>query len=223
MTNITKILMHRVLSFFVGINLRAQEKKIPRLFSFLFILGVLLGATDAAKAQQEDCEIEFGTMGISRTFSLMQDGEIINNLQGPWDFIRWTRGPCVFHVFNDLNLSGRTVAYGTKIVGGSIRIAATGGEYFHGEGWRARSLHIQPPTDTRCSVTLGDNGRSQTFFGPSVIQNISGWDFIRESHGGCQIIVFNGGQLNGRQEEFLTDIVGRVRIGWRIRSLLIQD
>ena len=69
-----------------------------RAYSLLLILGTLLVAASAANAQQEDCEIRFGRSGISRTFSLMRDGEVINNVEGPWDFIRGTHGTCSFHV-----------------------------------------------------------------------------------------------------------------------------
>ena len=39
------------------------------------------------------------------------------------DFIRLTHGPCTFHAFNEINLSGATVVYGTELEGGRIRIS----------------------------------------------------------------------------------------------------
>jgi hypothetical protein len=191
-------------------------------YTVLFMLGIVVAAAGTAIAQQPNCWIQFGAGGMSRTFYL-SGGAVHNNLEGPWDFIRKTYGPCTFQVFNQTNLSGKSVVYGTAI-DKRIRIGETGGQDDSGDGWGARSLHIVPAHDTRCYVILGDNGISQTFYGPDEVKNISGWNFVRESAGGCSLIVFNGSHFDGRQEEFLEDVTGEdVRVGWRIRSLKIED
>jgi hypothetical protein len=148
-----------------------------RAHSWLFILGTLLGAATAANAQ--DCEIVFGRGGASVTFSSDGDRDI-NDVEGPWEFIRSTRGPCTFQVFNDPNLSGKSVLYGTEI-NKRIRIGATGAQ--DSEGWRARSLRIiHDNTSPPCPIVLGDSDVSQTFSGPiEKLTGISGWDFVRKT------------------------------------------
>jgi hypothetical protein len=187
-------------------------------YTVLLLLGVLLGSASAANAQA--CEIVFGGGGDSATFS--SDGASntdIDDVEGPWDFIRSTHGPCTFEVFNDYNLSGKSVVYGTDI-DGRIRIGETGGQDDSGDGWKARSLRITYSFDD-CRVTLSDNGISQTFVGSSgtTVTNISGWSFVRHSTRCRTFTVYNGSSLNGKHQEFHGDVTERVRVGWRIRSL----
>jgi hypothetical protein len=156
------------------------------------------------------------------------------NISG-WSFVWGTTGPCVFTVANRddivqaLTLGEGVVNYGTDI-GGRIRAGATGGE--DSGGWRIRSLLIERVGARQCSVTLGDGGKSQTFYGPHPqnveprqqgVQYISGWNFIRESTGGCVSRVFNGSIFDGRQYDFREVRGGQLRVGWRIRSLKIGE
>jgi hypothetical protein len=185
-----------------------------RAYPVLFILGILIGTASAAHAQV--CEIVFGRGGASVTFSSDGDRDF-DDVEGPWEFIRSTRGPCTFQVFNDPNLSGRTVIYGTDI-DGRIRIGAEGAQDSE-EGWRARSLRIRQSIGD-CRVTLGDSGISQTFVGfRGTVTDISGWNFVRHSSRCFTFTVYNGRSLNGNYREFHGDVTEQVRVGWRIRSL----
>ena len=71
-------------------------------------------------------------------------------------------------------------------------------------------------------MVLGDNAVSQTFFGPARVSNISGWNFVRESTGGCGVVVFSGANFNGDQHGFPLPVNGTVRVGFRVRSVVIQ-
>jgi hypothetical protein len=277
----------------------------------LFLLSIMLGSLIAvftAPANAQSCEITVGRGGASFTFGA--DGtRNFPDLQGPWDFIRTTKGNCTFQVFNLKNFQGspKVALYGTDIQK-RIRIGATGGQdsggfrarslriipdpnnaqpclielgdnnisqTFHGPiaslagitgwafirrttgncvfdvsgqagtrvsygsrinrtiragatgaqdegGFRVRSLSIRRAQNVNCSLTLGDNGASQTFFGPARVSDISGWDFVRESTGACEAVVFSGANFSGNQRAFPLPVSGTIRVGFRVRSVVIQ-
>ena len=180
----------------------------------------LAGGAWAASAQAATCSVTFGSGGASYTHTVnVEVGRPARESQigGPWYFIRRTEGPCSFLVFNDHGFGGRRVLYGTDIAE-RIRVGAEGAQ--DSGGWKARSM-IVTATPGRCSVTLGDSGVSQTFFGPGSYTDISGWNFIRRLSG-CELAVYNGQNFTGRQESYIADINSRIRVGWRIRSLVLQ-
>jgi hypothetical protein len=174
------------------------------------------------RSDSMDCSIELGDSGVRQTFY-----RPTSNISG-WSFVTSTTGPCVFTVANRddvvqaLQLGEGVVNYGTQITE-RIRAGATGGQ--DSGGWRIRSLDIRPFGSQRCSVTLGDGGKSQTFYGPQTdgFNHISAWKFIRESTGGCVCRVFNGSRFDGKQHDFREIRGGQVAVGWRIRSLRIGE
>ncbi|BAY83930.1 hypothetical protein NIES267_34240 [Calothrix parasitica NIES-267] len=135
----------------------------------------------------ERCTIIFGRGGASLPISNDRENNF-RTIDGPWDFIRETSGNCHFEVFNENSFSGRRVLYGTD-VSKRIRIGAKGAQ--NKNGCRSRSLRIIPRPRRRCSITLGDNRVSQTFLGQptNLVNNISGWSFIRETTGRCTFTV----------------------------------
>ncbi len=164
---------------------------------------------------ESSCQIALGDAGITQTFFGPVD---LSGISG-WAFIRSTNGRCVFQVYNGNNLSEPSVTYGSNI-NARIRAGATGGQ--DNGGWRIRSLSIRNASAGTCSITLGDNDKSQTFFGPDRVSNISDWSFIRASTGGCRVIVFDGKNFDGRQAPYEQAIGPQIRVGFRIGSLIIQ-
>lgn len=180
-----------------------------RIRCLLFTISILLASAGAANAQ---CSIKLGGAGKSATLDHSSDST------GPWEFIRSTSGHCTFEVFNSTNFQGRSVVYGTD-VNKRIRIGALGAQ--DSEGWGARSVRITPVQNSACRVVLGDSGVSQTFLGPGQVRNISGWGVLRETTGACHVILFNGANFNGRQDDY-TEARRQARLEWRVRSIKIE-
>lgn len=174
----------------------------------------------------EECAIKFGGGGKDSSWMKLQNSKVtrINNIGGPWSFIRETRGSCSFTVFNGNKFEGRRATYGTEL-SGRIRTGAKGA---HDKGgWKTRSVVITPNRN-RCSIVLMDGRgkvlgsvlQTQTFHGPSVINNITGWSYVKKTSGKCEFSLFNNSGLQGRLVKFET-VRKQVQLDWRVRSIRI--
>lgn len=178
----------------------------------------LIALLSLSSAYAEKCSITLGGDGRSRT-ETTESTEKFYHIGGRWEFIRSTSGPCTFQVYNKDQLQGRSNVYGSNIEG-RIRIGANGAQ--NKGGWKARSLSIVKVKNKSCSITLGDNGVRQTFFGPSKTGNLTGWSFVTKTAGNCIFTTHNGAEFSGKEKKFRKGLTERNRVGYRIRSVSIE-
>lgn len=190
------------------------------LYSSLSKLSIfLLTLLFFSPAYAEKCSITLGGDGRSRT-ETTESSKDFHHIGGRWEFIRSTSGPCIFKVYNKDQLQqGRSNVYGSNITG-RIRIGAKGAQ--NKGGWKARSLSIVKIKNPSCSITLGDNGVRQTFYGPSKTDNLTGWSFVTRTIGNCSFSTYNQTKLSGNVKNFRGGLTERNRVGYRIRSVSIK-
>lgn len=180
---------------------------------------------------QDACRIKLGGGGNSSPWLTIKGGEVtrLNDIGGPWDFIRETAGKCDFTLFNKNNFKGRRATYGTGIKN-RLRVGAKGG--IDKNGWKVRSLIINP-RNSACSIELQEDeklgGRSsfsvdrrQTFYGPGKHRDITGWSSIQKVKGPCTFMVFSSTGLGGYAFN-ATNLPHLTRVGFRIRSIKMED
>jgi len=131
-----------------GRNSRRIHNKIKgdRMRKILLGLFLMLFSTPAFAAE---CAIKFGGGGKDSSWIKLKNNKVtkINNIGGPWSFIRKARGPCSFTVFNKNKFKGRRATYGTELA----RRIRTGAKGAHDKGgWKTRSVVITP-NRTECS------------------------------------------------------------------------
>ncbi len=215
-------------------NLLSTYTKKTKLPKFLGVLGsglVLFGFAsfvDIKPAAAVTCSISVGGGGKTETVSrnVSRITTIPFNVSG-WDFLRSTSGLCHFKLNTDYS-GNYYLLYGSGITQ-RIRFGRDGG---HDKGWGLQAVGYIPqpvsvtliPANTSCGIILGDNGRSQTFWGSpgTVIDKVTGWSFIRKTWGGCRFTVYNGFQREGRFYSVNSGVNNRIRPKWRIRSIHIQ-
>ena len=188
-----------------------------------------------------NCGILFGDAGRNSPWVKVKNNRVtnVNNIGGPWSFIRKTYGPCSFMVYNQKHYQGRHANYGsglfknskvhyTQLRAGSIATSNKG-------GWKARSVIITPHIKTTCQVTLRDNRKTRTdsgrreyiqqvFYGPSQISDVTGWSVVSKTSGNdnCSYTFYNEKDLSGNRIN-LGKVNKPLRVGWRIRSLEISQ
>lgn len=182
------------------------------------LIGLLfgLGFSEFLWAESAMCEIKLGRGSKASQVYSAQDDKDFLNIGGPWQFIRWTKGPCSFHMGRNLRLAygsdiNKKSAIGAKGGGGDVRSSIT-------------SFSIRRARSTECFITLGDGGVRQTFYGPTngLITEITAWSSVTETHGPCEFRVFNKPDRTGDSRSYLSGITDTLHVGWRIRSLEIS-
>ncbi|GEM_PF-3363255 len=197
------------------------------IFGIGFALSVVATLLNDRQALAGQCSISVGGGGHTETVdrNISQATTIVFSVSS-WDFLRSTSGRCHFQInFDD----GTYTMYGSGITD-RIRFGNSGGND-RGSGIRAQGYVPSPvsvrliPVTGSCGIILGDNGRSQIFWGnPNTkIDGISGWDFIRETWGNCRFTVYNRYQGEGRSYSVNSGVNHRIRVGWRIRSLEMES
>ena len=193
------------------------------------IIGILFFFLFSSSALAKSCGIKLGGGGKDSSWISLKNNQVtrVNDVGGPWSFIRQTRGQCDFTLFNKHRFQGRRANYGTDI-GSRLRVGAKGG--IDKNGWKVRSLIITP-RDPKCTIQLWEDEptglsgasqyRRQTFFGPSEFRNITGWSSIEKVSRNCKFKVFNKAKFTGRSYE-LTTLAHTKHLNWRIRSLKIE-
>lgn len=180
-----------------------------------------------------NCGIQFGDAGRDSPWIKVKNNKVtkVNDIGGPWSFIRKTYGPCSFMVYNKDNYKARHANYGSGLTRQRVGSAASADK----GGWKARSVIITPHKKTACQVTLqGTNSGTviltwptwtyQTFYGPSHISDITGWSVVSKTSGNdnCSYTLYNEKDLSGKRVNW-----GKVnkptRVGWKIRSLEISQ
>ena len=75
-----------------------------------------------------ECGIKFGGGGKDSSWIKLKNDRTtgVNDIGGPWSFIRKTYGPCDFRLYNKDNLKGTHAQYGSDIVS-KLRVGAIGG------------------------------------------------------------------------------------------------
>jgi hypothetical protein len=164
-----------------------------------------------------------------------------SNLGSPWSFLRESRGPCKFTLFNEDNYNGRKVQYGET---SRTRIASKDGKAKG--GWKVRSLIIEPLA-SNCHIVLkaeqdkgivdhikSFNGTVYieevhpkgyfTHSGPSNFSNISGLSTVHSTFGdsSCRYTLYNENNFAGRQIT-VEKVSKPFRGDWRIRSMKITN
>ncbi len=104
-----------------------------------------------------NCGIQFGDAGRDSPWVKVKNNKVtkVNNIGGPWSFIRKTYGPCSFMVYNKNHYQGRHANYGSGLLGQRVGSVASADE----GGWKARSVIITPHKKTACQVTLQGNNK----------------------------------------------------------------
>lgn len=194
------------------------------------LIGVLLFSLFSSNALAAECGIKLGGGGKDSNWIKLKNNQItrVNDIGGPWSFIRQTYGQCDFTLFNKHKFKGRRANYGTDI-GIRLRVGAKGG--IDKNGWKARSLIITP-ANPQCTIKLGENEpagysggsqyRRQTFSGPGEFGNITGWSNIQEASKKCKYTIYNGVNFTGRSQE-ITSVAHITKLDWRIRSIKIKS
>lgn len=186
----------------------------------LLLLAILATPFIYSNSFAAECGIMFGGGGKNSQWLTLNNNQTtsLSNIGGPWDFIRETYGPCTFNVYNN-KFKGKRIQYGSNI-SQRVRVGAKGGQ--DRGGWRARSVVIIP-RNNQCSITLGDGGISQTFYGTGKVNRISGWGFVRSTSGNskCSYRLYNGSHYDGRLSE-VRKVNSRIKMPWRIRSIEVQ-
>ncbi len=201
---------------------------------FKVIIGILFFSLFSSNALAIECAIKFGGGGKDSSWIKLKNDRVtgINDIGGPWSFIRKTNGPCDFRVYNKDRYKGTHANYGTKIIS-KLRIGAIGGT--DKNGWKARSVVITP-RKTECKIQLHETGRDtkltsttlynhkQLFYGPARINNITGWSSVAAISGGsnCQYKLYNGPNFD-RKFINIDRVDSLYRVGWRIRSIEITN
>lgn len=205
---------------------------------FVLTLGLLYSNNSFAV----ECEVQFGGGGKNSSIFKLKNNKLTksSNLGSPWSFLRYSKGPCKFTLFNENNHKGRKIQYGETV---RTRIASQDGK--SKGGWKVRSLIIEPLASS-CQIVLkaeqdksiidhikNINGevytgpRHKGYFyhsGPANFNNISSLSTVYRTTGdsSCSYTLYNDNNFAGRQ---IT--VGRVnkafRGDWRIRSMKITN
>jgi hypothetical protein len=187
---------------------------------------------EVAFLAQESCTIRIGGGGDTHTFSITGAEDRRGWASVPAsDFIRSTRGPCHFQIYNGADYSGRSVVLGsalsTRIRAGvdGITNKAAGG----GNTWRLRSLIIYR-RQTTCQLSIGGNGVRMIYYADT-LSNVPAMDRISHFVGGdCGANVWNA--VDGGADDYDNRFKalhpsGAERAiydpGFRIRSLQIWD
>lgn len=181
----------------------------------------------------EECGIKFGGGGKDSPWikSVGNKTTTVNNIGGPWSFIRGTYGPCSFTVFNKDAYQGRHVQYGTDLFG-RVRTGAKGGE--DKGGWKTRSVILHYAKSTSCKIILRAKPKKritdfsgkiignllQTFYGPSKINDIGRWSYVKETSGNCNFTLYNDVGYSGRFLD-VRNVKKQIQTPWRIRSFEI--
>lgn len=203
------------------------------MFKYLIGMTVFIVASNSVIAAE--CGIKLGGGGANSSVIKLKNNKVtkVNNIGGPWDFIRYTYGPCHFELYNESNFEGRRKAsYGSDIGNRnsrtnkeSLRVGAIGGK--NKNGWKVRSLIITP-TKNQCQINLRESGgrgftgpmttRSQTFHGPARVSNVTGWSYVASVTKNCQYTIYNGNNFSGKSK-----VVDRpFNPGWKISSIKID-
>ena len=192
---------------------------------FLFLYSNSVLATE--------CGIVFGGGGKNSSVIKLKNSRTtkINDIGGPWSFIRKTYGPCSFMLYNKNNFKGKKVNYGSSM-GSTYRVAARDGN--NKGGWKVRSVKITQHKNV-CKIKLKAiskgsmlgtvrSNRTQVFYGPSRISNISAWSVISSVSAGknCSYTIYNGTDYDGRFIK-VKKLKKGLRPGWRIRSIEINQ
>lgn len=195
----------------------------------------------------EECGIKLGGGGKDSPWFKVKSihggkGEKFKDLAGAWSFIRQTYGPCNFYLYNKKDYKGRKATYGSGI-DDRLRVGAKGG--IDKDGWKARSLSMSRRHGT-CAIQLLEDEppgrgkakkhRTQTFYGPAVLTHITGWSKVATITENCSYRVFNKPKMAIRQrtstevykrnhskQVLLKKLSKPMRVGWRIRSIEIND
>jgi len=204
---------------------------------FKYLIGITLFILTSNSVFATQCGIKLGGGGKNSSVIKLKNNKMtrVNDIGGPWDFIRYTYGPCNFELYNENNFKGRRKAsYGSEIgnrnsrsKNESLRVGAIGGE--NKNGWKVRSLVITPRKHF-CQIKLvepsknkfiGDPStpRSQIFYGPARLRNVTGWSFVDSVSRSCKYTIYNGSNFSGKSKV----INKRTNPGWRIRSIKIEE
>jgi len=208
-----------------------------------YILAITLVFLYSSSVLATECSIQMGGGGKdSAVFSLKNNKTTqSNNIGGPWSFIRSTKGPCRFTLYNEKNYKGRKVQYGATV---DERIASKDGR--DKGGWRVRSLIITP-LKASCSLILGSKPDKSwldelknmnsviqiyedipkgtfIFNGPSSFSHLSGLSGVNGTSGdsSCRYTLYNDFNFSGRQMN-LEKVNKPFRGSWRIRSIKITN
>lgn len=208
-----------------------------------FVLVILLGVFYTSSALATECSIYFGGGGKNSAKYTLKNNKITktSNLGSPWSFLRQSRGPCKFTLFNKDNYEGRKVQYGQTSY---TRIASKDGKAKG--GWKVRSLIIEPLA-SNCHIVLkaeqdkgivdhlkgGFDGAvyvgpiPKGYFhhsGPSNFSNISGLSTVVRTSGdsSCRYTLYNENNFAGRQIT-VEKVSKAFRGDWRIRSMKITN
>ncbi len=203
---------------------------------YRFLIGIIFFSLFANTAIAIECGIKFGGGGKDSSWIKLKNDRVtrVNDIGGPWSFIRKTYGPCDFMLYNKGNYKGSRAHYGSGIVE-RLRVGAIGGS--DKNGWKVRSVIITP-RDTQCSIQLNESdhefqlssasskiyNHKQVFHGPARISSITGWSSVTAISGdsNCQYKLYNGANFD-RQFINLEKVSSLYRIGWRIRSIEITN
>jgi hypothetical protein len=206
-------------------------------------IGILFVSLFSSSALATECGIKLGGGGKDSSWIKLKNNKItrVNDIGGPWSYIRKTKGPCSFSLYNKDDFKGRNANYGTDIKP-SLRIGIKDGidktrGSITGEdkkGWKVRSLIIIPEK-TLCKIQIEELDTRgfkssivytmrQTFHGPARISNISGWSFVGAISGAknCQYKLYNGPNFD-RKFINIERVDSSYRVGWRIRSIEITN
>jgi len=173
-----------------------------------------------------DCAIVLGGGGKNSPVFRTASEKLFLNLGGPWNFIRRTEGPCTFRINSYLAFGSgiKKLIRPDQLGGQGARWDAVFGEPINfDKNIVIRSVEIRKPTSTDCSITLGDEGVRQTFYGPAanLIGLINGWSFVTQTTGPCQFRVYNKSNERGKSMLYHSGINERIRVGWRVRAIEI--
>ncbi|MCB9148111.1 MAG: hypothetical protein H6641_05070 [Caldilineaceae bacterium] len=200
----------------------------------LVSLIAILMMPQAALAQKahnvsESCEIRIGRDGKTWRFSGdvddLQQRLLFSDVPAS-DFIRSTRGPCTFDIFNKTNYGGRHVTLGTDL-SKKIR-AGTGGVDGSGDTWRIRSIIITKVTDKQCKIRIGGNGVRMTYYSSranaAVLSETPAMNRISYIKGsGCKAILYNSSFSSGRIKEKRAFNGPNYDPGFRVRSFSLDS
>lgn len=202
---------------------------------FKYLIGITLFILTSNNVLAIECGIKLGGGGANSSVIKLENNRMtrVNDIGGPWNFIRYTYGPCNFELYNEHNFKGRRKAsYGSDLgnrnsrsKNESLRVGAIGGK--NKNGWKARSLIITP-SKRQCQINLRESAksgftgpivtRSQTFHGPARIRNVTGWSYVASVAKNCKYTIYNGNNFSGKSK-----VVDRpFNPGWRIRSIKID-
>ena len=187
----------------------------------------------AAAVSAQTCEIRIGGGGRTTTLRVsLRPGQSHH-----WrsvrasDFIRSTRGPCRFTIYNSRNFGGRSVQLGSNLstrirAGVGVRRKDNGG----GDTWRIRSVKIRRSRSSRCRLNIGGNGVRMDYYAMSYSKTPA-MDRITQFIGGdCSAKVWKGSGYGGNDRnnrfKYLHPSGRRTSSydpGFRIRSMKITD